>query len=126
MKSKQECKGWDDDTCQHVEMDLMERFQRIGSRKLVMLKEDYASLGVKRRTPGLCQPMDQVCLLLHGERPNPAYIWQINPPKKIPDLGTLARSAVRDATLPPYDTDVKNLLPFFDVPKPIDLTPPKS
>lgn len=137
MKMNLECKFSDeeDPTCQHVEMDLRERFQRIGSRKLVFLFEDYQPIGVPRITPAFCQPMDQVCLFLHGESPKPAYQWDIIGPKTMPDLGTDIRSAVRDATLqkplgtinadnfPPYNTGVKDLVPFYDVPKPLNLVP---
>ncbi len=135
MKSKQECASWSDKTCQHVEMDLMERFQRIGSRKLVMLKEDYESMGKKRMSPDACLPSDDTCLLLHGERLEPGYRWEINAPVTMPDIGTEARSGVRNATLPDpiggidtdkfpyYDVDINNLLPFHDVPRPIELIP---
>lgn len=137
MKEREECKSWNDDTCQHVEMDLIERFQRIGSRKMVLLNEDFLSIGVKRRSPTHCQPGDQICMLLHGERPEPAYIWQINAPKNVPDTGAATRDAVRESTFPDplgtvdekdfplYDVNINDILPVFDVPKAIDLRPPK-
>lgn len=137
MKEGLECFYWDDPVCQHVEMDLMERFQRIASRKMVMLREDYDSLGVDRRAPGFCQPMDQICQLLHGERPTPDYKWQVNGPKTLPDMTTDLKEAIRNATLPDpvgtidpknfptYDTNINTLLPFYDVPRPTDLTPSK-
>lgn len=134
MKEKLECKSWDDPTCQHVEMDLMERLQRIASRKLIMLLEDYDSQGMRRGTPNSCLPSDPACQLIHGETTS-TYRWQIDGPKTMPDLGSRARELIRDATLPnpvgtvnddkmlPYSTDVKSLLPIFDVPKAIDLFP---
>lgn len=135
MKSRLECKDWDDDVCQHVEMDLLERLQRINSRKMVFLAEDYQPLGVPRITPASCQPMDQVCLLLHGEKPEPAYQWEIIAPKMLPASGESVRSAIRDATLPTpiggidpdnfptYDTDINSLLPFHSIPEPLNLFP---
>jgi len=135
MKKRLECKEWNDDVCQHVEMDLIERMQRINSRKMVFLAEDYLLSSVPRITPAFCQPMDQVCLFLHGEKPAPAYQWEIIAPKTLPNSGEEARSAVRDATLPEpvggmnpddfpsYDTDINSLLPFHDVQEPLNLFP---
>ncbi|HVW66992.1 MAG TPA: hypothetical protein VHA78_04675 [Candidatus Peribacteraceae bacterium] len=139
LKGNAQCCGWSDRLCQHVEMDLMERFQRIGSRKLVMLKEDYQSTGAARMTPDTCLPSDQTCLILHGEKPQDRYQVQINPPKNgMPDLTTDAKKAIRNATLPapagnvspadfpPYTASTGELLQIEDVPRPIDLTPPSS
>ncbi len=137
MKAKLECKFSDeeDPTCQHVEMDLRERFQRIGSRKMVFLREDYASDALSQLSPAACLPHDDVCLLLHGEKNTESFQWDIIGPKIMPDPGSDARAGVRDATLPtpigninpddfpPYDTDIKDLLQFYDVPKPLNLVP---
>ncbi len=137
MKEKKECKSWDDDTCQHVEMDLIERFQRIVSRKQVMLREDYDSAGFPRLLPNSCLPQDQACLLLHGEKAAPRFQWQITGPKTMPDITGDAKTEIRNATLPepvgnidranfpPYDTDINSLLPFYDVPAPVELSPKK-
>jgi hypothetical protein len=137
-KNKLECKEWDDETCQHVEMDLMERLQRIGSRKLVILKEDYDSKSERRSVPDACMPEDEACYLLHGEKAQPKYQWEIHAPSSMPNLGAKAREKVRSVTLPtpigdistedfpPYDVNVNDLLPFYDVPLPYVLTPPKS
>lgn len=139
LKEHEQCCSWNDRLCQHVEMDLLEQFQRIGSRKLIFLKEDYTSTGALRMTPDNCVPSDQTCLLLHGEAPKPIYQTQINPPKKgMPDLTTDAAKQIRDATLPqpigtidptqfpPYAVRPMDLLLIEDVPQPIDLTPPSS
>lgn len=137
-KEHRQCCSFDDDVCQHVEMDLIERIQRIASRKLVFLKEDYASAGIERGAPDSCLPSDDVCLLLHGESAVPRYQWQIDGPKTMPDLSRDARKAVRDATLPtpigsvapatfpPYDASMGTIVPVYDVPRLIDLSPPKK
>ena len=116
-------------------MDLLEELQRIDSRKLVFLNEDYDSVGPRRTAPDSCMPRDQVCMLLHGEKAEPAYQWEVRAPKKMPNLGSDARATMRDLSLPkpiggidtakflPYDVNVNDLLPSFDVPKPINLTP---
>lgn len=134
MKEKLECKFWDDQTCQHVEMDLMERLQRIASRKMVFLQEDYESQGQRRGSPDACTPEDTACLLMHGETTS-TYLWQIDGPTNVPDLGSDARSRVRDLLfpypigtvneedVPPYKTDFTKILPAFDVPPAIDLDP---
>ena len=134
-KQALKCDQWDNDVCQHVEMDLLEELQRIDSRKLVFLNEDYDSAGPRRTAPDSCMPRDQVCMLLHGEKAEPAYQWEVRAPKKMPDLGTDARATMRDLSLPrpiggidtakflPYDVNMNDLLPSFDVPKPINLTP---
>lgn len=138
MKENLECYGWDSDTCQHVEMDLMERFVRIGSRPLVMLNEDYDSIGAPRSFGGPCVPEDHVCTPMHPEESLPRTQWEIIGPREQPEFIDELRSSVRDQTLPQdvgglsssampvYDTDVNHLLPIHDIPPPIDLTPPAS
>lgn len=136
MKENLECFGWDSDTCQHVEMDLLERFVRIGSRPLVMLNEDYDSLGALRSFGGPCMPEDHVCTPMHPESTLPKTQWEITGPGGQPAFMEELRRNIRNETLPRpvgglsssampvYDTDVNRLLPVYDVPEAIDLSPP--
>ncbi len=141
MKEKLECFSWDDNTCQHVEMDLLERFMRIGSRPLVFLREDYNSTDVLRGFGGPCIAEHDVCTPLHPEEGGEQHILQIIPPQTSPSsagyIDTL-RKTVRDAMLPApvgsipssayprYGATGSMLLPPFDSPNPIDLVPPRS
>ncbi|OGJ59348.1 hypothetical protein A2635_04535 [Candidatus Peribacteria bacterium RIFCSPHIGHO2_01_FULL_51_9] len=131
-----ECKG---ESCVHVEMDLIERFTRIGSRPAVHLKEDFESGGTPRTDPNTCPPNDQVCLFLNREKRYPGEGWQIIPPEKNDqkEKGVIQklREEARKATLPRpigdqdpqlfefYDTNKNDLLPPFDIPADTDLTP---
>lgn len=138
MKELLECYDWDSDTCQHVEMDLIERFVRIGSRPLVMLNEDYDSTGAIRTFGGPCVPEDHVCTPMHPESTLPRTQWEIIGPREQPEFIDELRENVRQETLPEpvgglsssamptYDTDVNQLLPVHDVPEAIDLTPTRS
>jgi hypothetical protein len=138
MKENLECYGWDSDTCQHVEMDLIERFVRIGSRPLVMLNEDYESGGAPKSFGGTCIASDDVCSPVHPENGKPRTQWEIIGPRTLPEFIDDLRRNVRNETLPlpvggisssampHYDIDLNDLLPFHDVPKPIDLSPPRS
>ncbi len=138
MKEKLACNDWDDLLCQHVEMDLLERLQRIGSRPEVILKEDWQSVGTVRLVPDVCLPDDDVCLLLHGEKLPRKSTWQINGPDTFQDGTAQLRSTVRSLTLPkavgdidakeypPYAIDGNELLPMYDVPAPIRLNPAAS
>jgi hypothetical protein len=134
-KERGECCDFNDSVCQNVEMDLLERFQRIGSRKLVLLNEDYQSLGIRKLTPSTCIPSDESCYILHNESPQPLYQWQINPPSSAADTVGIVKKAVWNATMPqpignlssssvPYDTN--DLVPMQDGPPPLNLSPRSS
>ena len=131
-----ECTG---KSCVHVEMDLIERFKRIGSRPAVHLKEDFDSKGTPRTDADACSSSDHVCLYLNHEKRYPKDGWQVIPPKKDPqkenDAIQKLRETVRIETLPEpigkqksklfefYDTSKNDLLPPFDVPADTNLTP---
>ncbi|TSC58597.1 MAG: hypothetical protein Greene041619_471 [Candidatus Peregrinibacteria bacterium Greene0416_19] len=78
-----ECCGWQQASCVHVEMDLMERIERITARPAVLLKEDKETQGIGRtfippltappgaqppRKDATCLPDDHACITLQGER----------------------------------------------------------
>jgi len=138
MKEKLECYEWDSDTCQHVEMDLIERFVRIGSRPLVFLNEDYQSRSYVRSFGSVCIPSDDVCTPVHPEKAVPRMQWDIYGPQTELEFIDELRGNVRNETLPEpvgglsssafptYDTDPRHLLPAHDVPEAIDLTPRSS
>jgi len=119
-----EC-DWGTFPCIHVEMDLVERLTRMGSRPLVMLKEDYDSTGKARESSATCPPEDHVCLLLHPEKTEPAKGWEIRSPKQenAQDQMDALRTSLRsfgfpdpvgkadEKDLPPYDESLRNLIP---------------
>ncbi len=117
-KRKLEC-DWDTFPCVHVEMDLIERLTRVGSRPLVMLKEDYQSTGSGRTLPTDCPPEDHVCLLMHPEKNEPAQGWEIRGPaaeRTVRELDGM-RSSLRSLSFPsPLGTADKTELPPYDVP----------
>ncbi|MEK7591633.1 MAG: hypothetical protein AAB489_05525, partial [Patescibacteria group bacterium] len=98
-----ECCGWTLEHCVHVEMDLAERFMRIGARPAVLLQEDFASKGEKRVYPD-CDPKDHVCAALYPEERSAKNGWQILLPEQeglgAADLENL-RTRVREKTLTP-------------------------
>lgn len=133
-----ECETWDDNTCQHVEMDLRERFMRIASRPLVFLKEDYWSKDEKRGVGAPCVAQSDVCTPLHPEEGGEKHLWEIIGPKNIKETLEELRTDIRKATLPKpvgdmkpedfphYGTGTGNLLPPYDVSEPIKLFPLSS
>jgi hypothetical protein len=137
-KPKLECLSWDDSTCQHVEMDLRERFMRIASRPLVFLKEDYTSKDQARGIGGPCVTQHDVCSPIHPEEGGEKHLWEIIGPRNIDEALDELRTDVRNATLPDpvgeipradfpkYGTTTGNLLPTYNVPRAIDLFPPAS
>jgi hypothetical protein len=138
QKEKLGCMDWDDKTCQHVEMDLVERFMRIGSRPLVMLNEDYDSRGPAKIFEGACLPGDDVCTPAHPESTGERHQWEILGPTSGNDRVDTIRRNIRNnslptpvggispANFPKYDTDIGDLLPVYDVPRAIDLSPQSS
>ncbi len=78
FKTQMKCRDWNDLPCDHPEMNLLEIVQRIGSRPLVQLKEDFDSAGVARTDPTECPPDDHACHLLHPERTDPEFRWEIH------------------------------------------------
>lgn len=137
-KPKLECETWDDNTCQHVEMDLRERFMRIASRPLVFLKEDYISADEERGIGGPCISQSDVCTPLHPEEGGQKHLWEIIGPKNIKETLEELRTDIRKATLPKpvgevpskdfphYGTTTGNLLPSYAVPAQIEIFPTSS
>jgi hypothetical protein len=140
QKQALECDDWGTLPCAHVEMDLMERFRRIGSRPLIFLDQDgggngdYDSVGRPRTEAQTCLPSDDSCLLLHAERLTPPIQWDINGVDAASPAMDALRQSIRNVTLPPplgtvppanmpYRIAPGALLPSFDVPLPIDLLP---
>ncbi len=133
MKERLECYGWNDKTCQHVEMDLRERFQRIGSRPLIFLQEDYGSVDLPRGIGGPCVADHDVCSPLHPEEGGETRILEIRPPRNIVDFIDDLRKQIRDETMaepignipsddyPRYGATGSLLLPSFDLGRPIEL-----
>ncbi len=72
-------KGWGKDTCVHVEMDLLERFTRIGARPAVELQEDFEVTGAWRAEGRgdfhPCDPEDWACQDLHKQKVLPRMGW---------------------------------------------------
>ncbi len=138
MKERLECYKWDDKTCQHVEMDLRERYMRIGSRPLVFLQEDYGSVDMPRGIGGPCVADHDVCSPVHPENGGETQILEIRPPRNIVDFIDELRRKIRDETLaepigerpadeyPRYGATGSLLLPPFELGLPIELIPSSS
>jgi hypothetical protein len=131
-----ECCGWDAFPCVHVETDLLERMTRIGSRPLVMLDDDYRSVGEAKEEGSVCLPQDHSCDILNPQLKLESVRWEaggdVTNEKNVDAL----RDEMRRLTLPknigeidpeedllPYDVNVNSLLPAFDIPPLIDLFP---
>lgn len=137
-KEALECKSWSDKTCQFPEMELREILQRFGSRPDIMLREDYDSKSRPKTFGEGCLPSDDVCTPMHPEETLPRQQWEIIGPKNLQDQTSSLRTFIREAVLPepagnlpkdaipPYSKDLRDLLPLFDVPLPIDLSPASS
>lgn len=135
-KDNLRCEDFDTDPCVYTEMELMEEFTRIGSRPAVTLKEDIESRGAPRTFPGTCLPSDDACLLLPPEHATPVSGWQIRGKGSNADGVAVLRQAIRAITfpepvgaleakdLPPYDTDIRDLLQSTNIPEDSDLLPP--
>lgn len=138
LKEKLECTSWADKTCQFAEMELREILQRFGSRPDIALREDYDSKSTTKTFGGTCIPSDDVCTPMHPEQSLPRQQWEIIGPKNLQDQTSSLRTFVREAGLPqpvgnlpkdavpPYSKKPVEILPSFDVPLPIDLSPPSS
>jgi len=87
-KKEQDCYRRGSETCVHVEMDLLERLMRFGSRPAIMLeeefdKEDKLAIGRFRPKPAdpfyiLCPKEDWACQILHRSKTYPQEGWAIN------------------------------------------------
>lgn len=77
FKTQMKCRDFNDLPCDHPEMNLREIVQRIGSRPLVQLAEDFESIGEPRNDPTVCPPEDHACHLLNAERVEPRYRLEV-------------------------------------------------
>ncbi len=73
------CANWNDATCKHVEMDLLERITRMVARPGILLQEDLAVPGISRTVAtngneklATCDPNDQACQQLLPETTFPS------------------------------------------------------
>lgn len=130
------CRGWDTSICKHVEMDLLERVMRIGSRPMISLKDDLRSVAQSRNAPDTCLPGNETCIPLNGEDRPVQRGWAVLPPTSRTDDGIDdVRRAMIDATVPeplggldreqepPYDARPNDLLPAYGVPPDTVITP---
>ncbi|MDD5469910.1 MAG: hypothetical protein PHO92_03910 [Candidatus Peribacteraceae bacterium] len=127
-----DCKSPNSGRCRHVEVDLIERFTRIGARPAVLLKEDFLSIGEFRK-PLECPKEDWACVLLNPQKTFAKAGWEIRyPPEDEQEkfIGRLRgemieKSLTRSINLqsPPAEVIVS-----FDIPVEIVLlfTPPKE
>lgn len=132
-------RGWNSDTCVHVEMDLLERFTRMGARPAIQLFEDFFALGTWR-TPGNpsvefppCDPQDWACLQLHALKVEPHYGWfmEVNVRSQERSIDKL-RARMFKETLQmtgssssrfPYQVNPNTITPSFDVRHPVEIVP---
>jgi hypothetical protein len=125
-------KGWGKDTCVHVEMDLLERFTRIGARPAVELQEDFEVTGAWRFEGRgdfhPCDPEDWACQDVHKQRVLPRIGWFSD--VKVDDqtssidkwrvelfrdtLQNIGGSSASSASAFPYQADRNTITPSFD------------
>lgn len=136
-KQRLACEDWDDEHCQHVEMDLYERLQRIGSRPGILLQEDYRARGFPAMEPRVCLFEDGPCTILNPVTTGPVIEWEyfMEENEEQEDALDRLRSSLRDATMrepvgglsssaaPRYDTTWDKLPPGMDVSPPLDIAP---
>lgn len=125
-KEEMRCKDWNEMPCEHVEMDLMERAQRIGSRPLVQLKQDFESVGTKRTEPTNCLPEDDACHILNAEQTDPGFRWEVrgSSANDVP-IDELKLTILKLTQPPPIGTVDRLLLqPYDDDPSPLQSFPP--
>lgn len=132
-------KGWDKDTCVHVEMDLLERFTRMGARPAVLLKNDFDVIGSwrtrgagTRDTFPVCNTNDWSCLDLHREEQQPKFGWYTRVQRSQQNASTDAlrsrlyletlRNTLSSSSHFPYQGDPSTITPSFEQRPPIDLS----
>lgn len=115
------CPAWTGWPCVHVEMDLLERFTRIGARPAVLLSEDYDSHGEPRESSFTCPPDDHVCLFLNTQTRFPKEGWKVNAPTVQQDFIDAVRANMRGINLPqPIGGGASSAMPPYEA-KPSDL-----
>lgn len=125
LKELLRCKEWDTNQCQHVEMDLWERIQRIGSRPLVQLKQDFLSVGTPRSEATVCLPEDDACHILNAERTDPGFRWEVRGSRaNDAPIEELKMTIITLTQPPPLGTvDPQLLEPYDDEPAPLQSFP---
>lgn len=120
-KEAMRCKDFDTMPCEHVEMDLLERAQRIGSRPLVQLYDDFLSVGTPRTEPTVCLPEDDACHILNAERADPGFRWEVKGSRaNDAPIDELKTTVLRLTQPPPIgDVDPRLLQPYDDDPSPM-------
>lgn len=151
-EGKWDCRNPDTMPCIHAEMDLLERFTRIGARPAIALKEDFLSKGPARRdvikdavllqslpSSALkphtafppCPREDWSCQVFSAQKTFAREGWRVEGVQegtKKDALRTL-RNRLRQETIPsnvsgafPYIIRPADMLPSFNVPGPIPLS----
>ncbi|TSC59953.1 MAG: putative reductive dehalogenase subunit A [Candidatus Peregrinibacteria bacterium Greene0416_62] len=131
-------RGWGSDTCVHVEMDLVERFTRMGARPAVLLQEDFQVIGDWRNTGPTgtflaCDPADWACQDLHKKRVLPRIGWfsKVKVDDQTKQIDQWRMQLFRDtlqsagsASSPfPYQADRNTITPSFDQRPSMNLAP---
>ena len=140
--NKWNCVNIDSAPCIHVEMDLLERFGRIGARPAVFLYEDFLSIGSWRsssssptaggapgtsfpvpdpiKTSPSCPRADWSCQIINAEKTLPRSGWRAEGMKDEEQKKALQdlRKRMRDETIPKNDA---NAFPYAASPN--DLLP---
>lgn len=121
LKTGMRCFDFDQMPCEHVEMDLLERAQRIGSRPLVQLYDDFLSVGTPRTEPTNCLPEDDACHILNAERADPGFRWEVRGSRaNDAPIDELKTTVLRLTQPPPIgDAEARLLQPYDDDPSPM-------
>lgn len=129
-------RGYGKDTCVHVEMDLVERFTRMGARPAVQLWEDFQVAG-SWRSAGRgsflpCDPEDWSCMELHEQQHKPRIGWfsKVRVADQTSSLDSSRLQLFRDtlesagaSSAFPYEATPETITPSFDQRPDIILSP---
>ncbi len=134
---RKDCYGFNQDGCQYVEEELIQIFTRIAARPAVTLSDDILSSGnpLNPSVDGYekCDPADWACMRLNPQTTKPAQGWQVEPPAQQQELIDNLRNDLFEESLRqsdkeedeklPFTVPPNDILPSFDIPGIIDLTP---
>lgn len=130
------CDNWGDSRCAHVEMDLMERIQRIGSRPGVHLADDLLNPLVFDAEPTLCNLEQGACDPLAMMYEPPVLRWDARSTwSSETDIGDIRRrladatladplGSLREEDVPPYARPMSLLLRTLQATVSNSLVPP--
>ena len=140
--TEKDCPNVYEKTCVHVEMDLIERVERLCARPGVTLKEDFLSFGEARAPEkndvNFCPRKDWACLLQRPFIYEPQHGWAIRTPvdEVQDDLinnirvdafeETLLRENVNDEDRQKYIVRPNEITPAFEVRRKVDLLPTRA